>query len=217
MADYSTRRTMMVDTQVRPSDVTKFPIIDAMLSVPRELYVPADKREAAYVGENLSLGGNRVVLEPRTFAKMLDALDIQPDEVVLDLGCGLGYSTAVLARIAEFVVAVEEDETRADEAQTALSENGVDNAAVTTGPLTEGAAKSGPYDVIIVEGAVEHLPPALLDQLQDGGRICVPFAEGALGTVRVGYKIDGRVNWRYSFNAGAPVLPGFEKHSAFTL
>ncbi|WP_420858108.1 protein-L-isoaspartate O-methyltransferase family protein [Marivivens marinus] len=217
MADYSTRRTMMVDTQVRPSDVTKFPIIDAMLSVPRELYVPADKREAAYVGENLSLGGNRVILEPRTFAKMLDALDIQPDEVVLDLGCGLGYSTAVLARLAEFVVAVEEDETRADEAQAALSENGVDNAAVTTGPLADGAAKSGPYDVIIVEGAVEHLPPALLDQLQDGGRICVLFAEGALGTVRVGYKIDGRMNWRYAFNAGAPVLSGFEKHSAFTL
>lgn len=208
---------MMVDTQVRPSDVTKFPIIDAMLSVPRELYVPADKREAAYVGENLSLGGNRVILEPRTFAKMLDALDIQPDEVVLDLGCGLGYSTAVLARLAEFVVAVEEDETRADEAQAALSENGVDNAAVTTGPLADGAAKSGPYDVIIVEGAVEHLPPALLDQLQDGGRICVLFAEGALGTVRVGYKIDGRMNWRYAFNAGAPVLSGFEKHSAFTL
>ena len=207
----------MVDTQVRPSDVTKFPIIDAMLSVPRELYVPADKREAAYVGENLSLGGNRVILEPRTFAKMLDALDIQPDEVVLDLGCGLGYSTAVLARLAEFVVAVEEDETRADEAQAALSENGVDNAAVTTGPLADGAAKSGPYDVIIVEGAVEHLPPALLDQLQDGGRICVMFAEGALGTVRVGYKIDGRMNWRYAFNAGAPVLSGFEKHSAFTL
>lgn len=207
----------MVDTQVRPSDVTKFPIIDAMLSVPRELYVPADKREAAYVGENLSLGGNRVVLEPRTFAKMLDALDIQPDEVVLDLGCGLGYSTAVLARLAEFVVAVEEDETRADEAQAALSENGVDNAAVTTGPLADGAAKSGPYDVIIVEGAVEHLPPALLDQLLDGGRICVLFAEGALGTVRVGYKIDGRMNWRYAFNAGAPVLSGFEKHSAFTL
>ncbi len=207
----------MVDTQVRPSDVTKFPIIDAMLSVPRELYVPADKREAAYVGENLSLGGNRVILEPRTFAKMLDALDIQPDEVVLDLGCGLGYSTAVLARLAEFVVAVEEDETRADEAQAALSENGVDNAAVTTGPLADGAAKSGPYDVIIVEGAVEHLPPALLDQLQDGGRICVLFAEGALGTVRVGYKIDGRMNWRYAFNAGAPVLSGFEKHSAFTL
>ena len=208
---------MMVDTQVRPSDVTKFPIIDAMLSVPRELYGPADKREAAYVGENLSLGGNRVILEPRTFAKMLDALDIQPDEVVLDLGCGLGYSTAVLARLAEFVVAVEEDETRADEAQAALSENGVDNAAVTTGPLADGAAKSGPYDVIIVEGAVEHLPPALLDQLQDGGRICVMFAEGALGTVRVGYKIDGRMNWRYAFNAGAPVLSGFEKHSAFTL
>ncbi len=109
MADYQARRTMMVDTQVRPSDVTKFPIINAMLSVPREAFVPDSKREAAYVGENVDLGGDRVVLEPRTLAKLLDALDIQPDEMVLDIGCGLGYSSAVVARLAEAVVAVEED------------------------------------------------------------------------------------------------------------
>lgn len=217
MADYAARRTMMVDTQVRPSDVTKFPIIEAMLSVPREAYVPADKREAAYIGENIPLEGSRVILEPRTFAKMLDAADIQPDEVVLDIGAGLGYSTAVLARIAEFVVAVEEDEARADEAQQTLSEQGIDNAAVLAGPLAEGAAKNGPYDVIILQGAVEHLPDALVSQVKDGGRIVCLFAEGALGVARVGYMIDGRLTWRDAFNAGAPVLPGFEKHSAFTL
>ncbi len=99
----------MVDTQVRPSDVTKFPIIDAMLRVPREIYVPAAMRDVAYVGENVDLGGGRVVLDPRVLAKMLNALDVQPDEMVLDIGCGLGYSTAVLARLAEAVVAVEAD------------------------------------------------------------------------------------------------------------
>ena len=109
MSEFATRRVMMVDTQVRPSDVTKFPIIDAMLSVPREAYVPGDKREAAYVGENLDIGGGRVVLEARTLAKMLDALDIQPTEMVMDIGCGLGYSAAVIARLADAVVAVEED------------------------------------------------------------------------------------------------------------
>ena len=87
---YTQRRTVMVDTQVRPSDVTKFPIIDAMLNVPRELYVPAEKREAAYSGENVDLGRGRVVLEPRTFAKLLDGLSVQPDELALDVGCGLG-------------------------------------------------------------------------------------------------------------------------------
>ena len=207
----------MVDTQIRPSDVTKFPIIDAMLSVPREAYVPDDQREAAYVGENLPLSAGRVVLEPRTLAKMLDALDLQANEVVLDIACGLGYSTAVLAHMVDFVAAVEDDETRAEEAQSILSEQGVDNAAVIAGPLTEGAAKSGPYDVIILQGAVEVLPDALLTQLKEGGRIAALFAEGELGTVRVGYKLDGRINWRMAFNASAPVLPGFEQKASFAL
>ncbi|EAR50170.1 Protein-L-isoaspartate carboxylmethyltransferase [Oceanicola granulosus HTCC2516] len=217
MVDYAARRTVMVDTQVRPSDVTKFPIIDAMLSVPRELYVPRKLREVAYLGENLDLGGDRVILEARTFAKMLDALDIQPHESVLDLGCGLGYSTAVLARLADFVAGVEDDEARAEEAQQTLSEQGVDNAAVIHGALAEGAAKSGPYDIIICEGAVEEIPPALVEQLKDGGRIVAIFAEGALGVVRVGYKVDGGLTWRYAFNAAAPVLDGFRKSRAFAL
>ncbi|WP_271215176.1 protein-L-isoaspartate O-methyltransferase family protein, partial [Pseudonocardia halophobica] len=139
MTDFATRRTMMVDTQIRPSDVTKFPIIEAMLTVPREAYVPQDRREAAYVGEHVAMGGGRVLMEPRTLAKMLDALDIQPTETVLDIGCGLGYSTAVIARMAEAVVAVEEDEALVAEAQRTLSSHGVDKAAVMAGKLADGA------------------------------------------------------------------------------
>lgn len=217
MTDYAARRTMMVDTQVRPSDVTKFPIIDAMLDVPREVYVPDAQREAAYMGENLSLGSGRVMLEPRTLSKMLEALDVQPHHVALDLGCGLGYSTAILAHLTDFVVGVEDDEARATEAQTLLSEQGIDNAAVMAGPLAEGAAKSGPYDVIMAQGAVERVPQAILDQLREGGRIVCIFAEAALGVVRIGQKIDGTVNWRFTFNAGAPVLAGFEAEAAFAL
>ena len=217
MTDYASRRTMMVDTQVRPSDVTKFPIIDAMLAVPREAFVPDAKREAAYVGENLDIGDGRVMLEPRTLAKMIDALDIQPAHVVLDIGCGLGYSTAVLARMCDFVVAVEDDEARAQEAQTTLSEQGVDNAAVMAGVLAEGAAKSGPYDIVILQGAAEQVPEALLDQLREGGRIATVFSEGTLGVVRIGHKIDGSLNWRFSFNASAPVLAGFENQTTFAL
>lgn len=217
MTDYKARRTMMVDTQVRPSDVTKFPIIDAMLSVPREDFVPASLREAAYVGENIALGANRVMLEPRTLAKMLDALSIEPQHVVLDLGCGLGYSTAVLAKMAEFVVAVEDNADHAAQAQNSLSKIGIDNAAVLEGALVEGAAKSAPYDIIMLQGAVEIVPDAVLAQLREGGRIACIFAEGALGVVRIGHKIDGKVNWRYAFNAGAPVLNGFHKEAAFSL
>lgn len=207
----------MVDTQVRPSDVTKFPIIDAMLQVPREHYLPAARREVAYMGENIDLGGGRVTLDPRTFAKMLDALDVQPADVVLDLGCALGYSTAVLARLADFVVGVEADAAHAAQAQRNLSELGVDNAAVIAGPLVAGAAKSGPYDVIMLQGAVVQVPPAVLAQLKDGGRIGAIFAEAALGVVRIGHKSHGQVDWRFAFNAGAPVLPGFEAAPGFVL
>lgn len=217
MTDYAARRTVMVDTQVRPSDVTKFPIIDAMLSVPREAFVPREMREAAYVGENIDLGGGRVILEPRTLAKMLDVLDIRGDELVLDIGCALGYSSAVIARMAEAVVAVEENPYMISEAQSLLAENGVDNVVSHEGPLAQGAVEHGPYDVIVVQGAVTHLPEILSDQLKEGGRIACLFMEEALGVVRIGYKIDGHLTWRFAFNASAPVLPGFERHAAFTL
>jgi protein-L-isoaspartate(D-aspartate) O-methyltransferase len=217
MTDYAVRRRTMVDTQVRPSDVTKYPIIEAMLAVPRELFVPAGRREAAYIGENLPIAPGRVLLEPRTLAKMLDALDIREDELVLDLGAGLGYGAAVLSRLAAAVVAVEEDGPMAADAEAALVEAGADNVAVVRAPLAEGAAKHGPYDVIVLEGAVEQVPEALLAQLKDGGRIAGIFSEGPLGVCRIGYGSGGRVSWRDVFHASAPVLPGFARQADFVL
>lgn len=212
MTDFSKRRTMMVDTQVRPSDVTKFPVIDAMLTVAREDFVPAAQREAAYVGENLNMGQGRVLLEPRSLAKMLDALAIGGNELVLDVGCLLGYSTAVIARMAQAVVGVE---IEADTAQDALVAAGADNAVVHAGPLVDGAAQHGPYDVIVIQGGVAQLPTALLAQLKEDGRIAAMFMDGPLGEVRIGYKRKGKMSWRLAFNATAPVLPGFEKEMTF--
>jgi len=217
MTDFATRRTMMVDNQVRPSDVTKFPIIDAMLTVPREDFMPAAKREAAYVGENIDLGHGRVILEPRTLAKMLDAADVQPHELVLDIGSAYGYSAALVSRLAETVVALEEDAAMAREAASNLSEAGADNVAVVESSLAAGAAKHGPYDVMLVQGAVQQVPEALLAQLGNGGRIVCIFQDGALGICRVGHCIDGAINWRDAFNATAPVLPGFARLPAFQL
>ncbi|GAA6200236.1 protein-L-isoaspartate O-methyltransferase [Aquicoccus sp. SU-CL01552] len=217
MTDFAARRRMMVDTQIRPSDVTKYPIIDAVLAVPRELFVPDAQRDVAYAGEDLELGGGRVLLEPRTLAKMLDTLDIGADELVLDVGCGFGYSAAVMARLAQAVVAVEQDEAMAKEATDLLSEVGADNVIVHQGPLAEGATEHGPYDVILVEGGVEDVPAALLAQLKEGGRIACLFVDGAVGELRIGYKSDGEMSWRFEFNAAAPVLPGFEAQQAFAL
>lgn len=214
MSDFSARRVMMVDTQVRPSDVTKFPIIEAMLSVPREVYVPAAKREAAYVGENLDLGG-RVLIEARTLSKTLDALDILPSDQVLVIGCGQGYSTAVIARMARSVVGVEEVPELAAAASATLAAQGVSNATVQAGPLVAGAA--GSFDVILIEGGVEEVPEALLAQLAEGGRIAAIFMQGALGIVKIGHKSDGHLSWRFGFNATAPVMNGFAKAKAFAL
>ncbi len=217
MSDYALRRTMMVDTQVRPNDVTKFPIIEAMLSVPREEFVPDAVREAAYVGENIDIAPGRVLLEPRTLSKLLDASDLQLTDRVLLLGAGLGYSAAVIGRMAGTVVAVEEDANLAAAAEARLGALGATNVIVRQAALSEGAAKDAPFDRIIIEGAVEEIPTAIAAQVAEGGRIAAIFMEGALGVARIGHKIDGHITWRFAFNASAPVLPGFAARRPFVL
>lgn len=215
MVDFSQARTMMVDTQVRPNDVTKYPVIEAMLTVPREAFVPDARQAVAYVGENVPLAQDRWLLEPRSFGKMLDGLNIQPTELVLIVGAGLGYEAAVVARLAQAVVALESHPEMAAQAEATLAEQGVDNVAVVTGELAAGYPGQAPYDVILIAGGVEEVPQALTDQLAEGGRIGAIFAEGNLGVARIGHKIDGEINWRFAFNGSAPVLPGFNRRKGF--
>ena len=213
MSDFHTRRITMVDTQVRPQDVTKFPIIAAMLAVARENFVPQSAREAAYVGGNIPLGARRVVLEARSLAKLLDCLDVVPGDKVLCLGAGYGYAAAVLAEMGADVVAVEEDATMAAAATQSLQ----GQAKVVNAALSKGSVADGPYDVILLEGGAEAFPTALEAQVKEGGRLGAIFMEGALGVARIGHKRDGKVTWRYAFNATAPVAPGFEAVRAFVL
>lgn len=217
MTDFAQCRTMMVDTQVRPNDVTSYPVIEAMLNVPREQFVPDTRRDVAYAGDNISLGDNRVMVEPRTLGKMMEVLDLKSSDLVLNVGCAYGYSAAVMARIAEAVVAVESDETMATEAQARLAAQDIFNVVVVKAGLTEGCPSQAPYDAMLIEGGIEELPDALADQLRDGGRVVALFRENNLGVVRVGLKLDGRINWRFAFNAGAPILPGFAKQPGFVL
>jgi protein-L-isoaspartate(D-aspartate) O-methyltransferase len=129
----------------------------------------------------------------------------------------MGYSAAVIARMAEAVVAVEESEALSQDAEETLSDVGADNVIYHHGSIAEGAPQHGPYDVIVVQGGVEALPDAIVDQLKNGGRIGCIFMEGALGSVRIGYKSQGEISWRFDFNAGAPVLSGFQRESSFAL
>ena len=169
----------------------------------------------AYADGPISLGGGRQRLDPRATAKLLEALEPRPNDLVLELGASTGYTTALLAHMAEAVVAVEEDEDLARDAEAALSEQGVDNAALIQNPLADGSAKHGPFDAISILGGVEEIPDTILAQLKDGGHIAAIFMDGALGEARVGVKSGGTITWRMAFNATAPILPGFARAPTF--
>lgn len=215
MTDFEAARKAMVDCQVRPSDVTRFAIIDAMLRVPRERFVPRAHRPVAYADAQIPLAQGRALLEARTFAKMLDAATISRDDLVLDVGSGLGYSAVVAARMAAVVVALEDDAAMTAQIQAALTEFEVDNVIVETGALTAGAPQSGPYDVILVEGAVASPPASLLDQLKSGGRLVAIVQDGAFGQARLFVRTESGFSSRRLFDAAAPLLPGFEPREAF--
>ena len=217
MLDFDESRNTMVDTQIRPSDVTKFPIIDAMLKIKRETFVPNKFKQSAYADKICDLEGARFMLAPRDFAKLLDAVNVQPDEFVLDLGCGLGYSSAVLGHMAQAVVAVEEDANMAAEAQSILSSQNILNVAVSGGSLAAGDSADAPFDVIVIEGAVQQIPSNLLDQLAENGRIAAIFDAPGMGMLKIGHKKFEKITWRFICNMYAPVLAGFEKKLQFSL
>jgi len=215
MTDFAAARRAMVDNQVRPADVTSHSLIDAMLRVPRERFVPKARRDIAYAETEIPIAPGRVLLLPRTLCKMLEAAAIDPHDLVLDLAPGTGYSTAVIARMAEAVVAVEPDEELARQAQETLVEVEADNAVVARGDPAAGDPAHGPYDVMFVNGAVEVLPDALVEQLKQGGRLVAIFRDGPVGKCRVLTRAGNGVSRRFVFDAEAPVLPGFERPVEF--
>ncbi len=216
MSDFQQARQAMVDTQVRPSDVTRYAIIEAMLEVPREQFVPKALREVAYAESEIALGGARTMLPARAFAKMVEAAQIGADDLVLDLAPGLGYSTAVLSRLAAAVIAVEPDGAMATQAADTLARLECDNAVVTEGAADVGDPGHGPFDVIFLGGGVENVPAALTDQLKPGGRMVAIHIDGPVGQCRVTVRSKNSVTSRAVFDAAAPVLAGFEKDAAFT-
>lgn len=215
MTDFAAARRAMVDNQVRPADVTSYALVDAMLWAPRERFVPKARRDVAYAEADIELAPGRVMSLPRTIAKMLEAAAIDPRDLVLDLAPGTGYSTALIAHMAEAVVAIEPDEELARQAQALLVELEVDNAVVTRGDAAEGDPAHGPYDVIFVNGGVQRVPDTLIEQLKEGGRLIAIFQDGPVGKCRVLTRAGRGISRRFVFDADAPVLPGFERPAEF--
>ena len=217
MIDFTAARTSMVDCQVRPADVTRYAVIDAMLGVPREMFVPNAMRPVAYADMQVPLAPGRVLLDARSFAKMLDAIELKAGELVLCVGAGYGYPAAVAARIAGTVVALEENQDLAQQLAEAMAALDADNVLIERGPLVGGSPANGPYDVILIEGGVETIPQALLDQLADGGRLGAIKMQGVIGQGRIWRRSGDSVSSVPAFDASAPVLPGFDAVRSFVL
>ncbi len=216
MNDFSLARHNMVESQVRPNKVTDNAVLLALGAVPREAFVPVDLRGVAYVDEDIAIAPGRFLMEPMVFARLLQIAEVRPTDMVLDIGCGTGYSTAVLARLCDTVVGLEVEPELATQASETLTELGVDNAAVIEGALDQGYPKQAPYDVILFNGAVDDVPERISQQLAEGGRL-VAVQRGASGPGRAKLlsTVGGVLSGRTVFDAATPRLPGFEPDEGF--
>jgi protein-L-isoaspartate(D-aspartate) O-methyltransferase len=227
MIDFEAARATMVDSQLRTDRVTDWRILTAFASLPRELFVPAGKRDLAYsdaaleVWPSLDAGPARYLLPPIVLARLAQLASVEAKDAVLDIGCATGYSTAILSHLARTVTAVEAEPELASAARETLQALGVSNAAVVDGDHARGAPEAGPFDVILLNGSVPEVPESLLAQLKDGGRLVAVVVTGPQGRPRQGkaclfVKVEGEASGLPHFDANAKPLPGFNFSPAFT-
>lgn len=215
MFDAAAARRLMVDGQIRTADVTNPSLIAAMQAVPRELFVPPSLAAQAYCDGEVSLGKGRALLRPMVLAKLIQGADLHAGDQVLDVGSGTGYSSAVLSHMGALVVALEEDAELARRAETTLAAVGALRVTVASAPLSVGWATAAPYDVILINGAIEIAPQALGRQLKPEGRLAAVFGRGPGAKAMIYRFIEGQLVGRPIFDAAAPVLPGFAAPPAF--
>ena len=225
MASFELQRKNMVESQVRPSDITDRRVIRAMLEVPREVFAPAETRATAYMDQDLVVtagsGRRRFLVAPRLYAKLAQLLDLGDRDTVLEVGTATGYGAAVLSRIARVVVALECDPELARFAAAALAATHgsamAGNVNLVTGSLAAGCPAEGPYDAILVAGALPEVPAGLLDQLKDGGRLAVVVADAGISRLMQWRRLGSRFDARTIAEACAPTLPGFDRLPSFVL
>lgn len=218
MSDFSTARGKMVDGQVRPSDVTDPRIIDAMLALPREIFVPEDRRALAYLDLDLDVSegaSKRYLLKPMVVAKMVQAAEIKSTDNVLVVGCATGYTAALVGKLTDRVTAIENDPALATKASGNLASLGLGHVTIVPAPASEGAPARAPYDVIILEGATEVVPDTLCAQLAPEGRLVGVFATSGAPRAVIVTRSRSDFGSRPLFDASAPVLPGLERPPAF--
>lgn len=215
--DFAATRQQMVDNQVRTTDVTEYRLLDALLSVPRENFVPDDKRPLAYIDADIELSKEgRFIMDPSPLAKLLQAAEVQKNAKVLEVGAGSGYVSAVLSHLADQVIALEVDADLAAIAKDNLTTGGYGNVSVVSGDLAGGHKIGAPYDVIFVNGSVGVEPVQLFAQMAEGGRMIVVIGFGGAAQALLYVKENNQISSRKLFNRSIPALPGFEKAAEFT-
>ena len=216
MVDYAASRFNMVESQLRTNKILDHAILEAFETLPRERFVPAALRSIAYVDEDIEIAPGRYLMEPMVLGRLLQAAAPQAHETALDVGCGTGYATMMLGRLAATVVGLESHPELVGEARRILTELEADNTAIVKGPLTEGYAKQAPYNVILLNGAVAEVPYAIREQLADGGRLVAVIRDSAgIGRATLMQRTGDVVSGRVLFDAAVPQLPGFERAPAF--
>lgn len=207
-------RFNMIEAQIRTSNVTDPRILAALDAVARERFVPAASRALAYADVPVPVAPGRFLLDPRSFAKLVQLAEVKADDKILDVGCATGYSSAVLGRLGGSVVALEQDADLVRIATETLA-GAIGRVTVTRGALIEGFAGEAPYDVIFVNGAIEQPPETLLSQLAEGGRLVAVLRERAHGRAQLFLKEHGVIGQRPDFDADVPLLAGFKKATGF--
>ncbi len=218
MTDFAVLRQRMVDNQLRPSDVTDHEVIRAFLTVPREMFVAPADAPFAYADRELSMtdaAPARRMMEPVRLARLVNALPLGPDAKAMVVGCGTGYSAAILSHLAGSVVAVEEDKALAALARERLRAAGATNVTVVEAKLTDGYAAEAPYDAILVDGAVERMPETLVEQLKRGGILAAIERDERVSRAMLYERVGAEATKWPRFDAWATLLPGFERPRAF--
>jgi protein-L-isoaspartate(D-aspartate) O-methyltransferase len=215
--DHAVARRNMVDSQIRPSGITDLKLIEALGRIPREAFLPRSEQGLAYMGGEIEVAAGRVLSAPLTIARLIQLADIQPSDVVLHVGAGGGYGSALLAQLASTVVALDSDAALVESANRVLTELGILNVVILQSDMVNGYPKQAPYDVIVIEGLVSDVPESLLSQLAEGGRLAalVSAKAGKLGRGTVFVKQKGSFGHRELFDAAATPLPGFEAKADF--
>lgn len=213
--DFAAARHNMVESQIRPNRVTDERLIAAMATVPREAFVPKELRGVAYVDEAIPIGTGRYLMEPMIIARLMQTAAPTAGDLALTIGCGTGYAAAVLSHLVGAVVAVESDAALAQQATRTLTGMGIDTVAVIEGVLADGCLDQAPFDIIFFDGAVREIPESVSSQLAEGGRLVAVVAGNGVGKGAQVSRRRGILTSREVFDAGTPLLPGFERKTAF--